>query len=206
MGATGRENYERISEVAYRGMKLIVEALPEALKNSGDLDARRALGLGTDLGGYSIMLGGTNGPHLGSFSLVDLLTHGRACAILNPYYTVLFSDAIQDQLRKVSGIYVDSGFMEEREMNLDGRELGEAVAQAMIRFSKSIEFPSTLNEADATDEHIERMTSAAKDPQLKMKLQNMPIPMNAVAGDVERLMKPVLEAAYTGDISLIPEA
>lgn len=206
MGATGRENYERISEVAYRGMKLIVEALPEALKKSGDLDARRALGLGTDLGGYSIMLGGTNGPHLGSFSLVDLLTHGRACAILNPYYTVLFSNAIQDQLRKVSRIYVDSGFMEEREMNLDGRELGEAVAQAMIRFSKSIEFPSTLNEADATDEHIERMTTAAKDPQLKMKLQNMPIPMNAVAGDVERLMKPVLEAAYTGDISLIPEA
>lgn len=206
MGATGKENYERISEVAYLGMKLIVEALPEALKNGGDLDARRALGLGTDLGGYSIMLGGTNGPHLGSFSLVDLLTHGRACAILSPYYTVLFSDAIQDQLRKVSGIYAKSGLMKEKEERLTGRRLGEAVAQAMIAFSKCIEFPSTLKEAGATDEHIKRMTNAAKDPQLKMKLQNMPMPMNAEGGDVERLMKPTLEAAYTGDISLIPEA
>ncbi len=152
------------------------------------------------------MLGGTNGPHLGSFSLVDLLTHGRACAILSPYYTVLFSDAIQDQLRKVSGIYANSGLMKEKEEKLTGRRLGEAVAQAMITFSKRIEFPSTLKEAGATDEHIERMTNAAKDPQLKMKLQNMPMPMNAEGGDVERLMKPTLEAAYTGDISLIPEA
>ncbi|MDH5687130.1 MAG: hypothetical protein OEZ48_04635, partial [Candidatus Bathyarchaeota archaeon] len=63
-----------------------------------------------------------------------------------------------------------------------------------------------LKEAGATDEHIQRMIAAAKDPQLKMKLQNMPIPMNAEAGDVERLMKPTLEAAYDGDISLIPEA
>jgi alcohol dehydrogenase len=206
MGATGKENYDRISEVAYSGMKLIVGALPEALKDSGNLDARHALGLGTDLGGYSIMLGGTNGPHLGSFSLVDLLTHGRACAILSPYYTVLFSDAIQDQLRRASEIYIRPGFMAESERNLTGRRLGEAVAEAMIAFSKSIEFPSTLREAGATDEHIERMISAAKDPQLKMKLQNMPIPMNAEAGDVERLMKPTLEAACNGDISLIPEA
>ncbi|MFB0504264.1 MAG: iron-containing alcohol dehydrogenase [Candidatus Bathyarchaeia archaeon] len=206
MGAARKENYDRVSEVAYLGMKLIVGALPEALKNGGNLDARNALGLGTDLGGYSIMLGGTNGPHLGSFSLVDLLSHGRACAILNPYYTVLFSDAVQDQLRRVSEVYISSGFMAESEGNLRGRRLGEAVAEAMIKFSESVEFPSTLKEAGATDERIERMVNAAKDPQLKMKLQNMPIPMSAEAGDVERLMKPTLEAAYNGDIGLIPEA
>jgi len=206
MGASGKDYYQRVSEVAYLGMKLIVEALPEALKDGSNLEARYALGLGTDLGGYSIMLGGTNGPHLGSFSLVDLLSHGRACAILNPYYTVLFSSAIQDQLRKVSEIYVNAGFMKEEEKNLSGRKLAEAVAQAMIEFSKSIEFPTTLKEAGATEEHIKRMIRAAKDPQLKMKLQNMPIPMDAEAGDVDRLMKPTLEAAYTGDLSLIPEA
>jgi len=205
MGATGKDHYQKVSEVAYLGIKLIVETLPEVLKDSSNLEARCALGLGTDLGGYSIMLGGTNGPHLGSFSLVDLLTHGRACAILNPYYTVLFSTAIQAQLRRVSEIYINAGLMEEGERNLTGRRLAEAVAQAMIRFSKRIEFPITLKEAGATEGHIERMIRAAKDPQLKMKLQNMPIPMNAVAGDVDRLMKPTLEAAYTGDISLIPE-
>jgi alcohol dehydrogenase len=186
-------------------MRLIVEALPRAVERPDDTEARYALGLGTDMGGYAIMLGGTNGGHLGSFSLVDILTHGRACAVLNPYYTVLFSSAIQDQLRRVAPIYVDAGFMPPEKAKTSGRPLAEAVAQAMIEFSRSIEFPTTLKEAEATEEHIKRMVKAAKDPQLKMKLQNMPIPMDAEKGDVDRLMKPTLEAAYTGDLSLIPE-
>jgi len=205
MGASGKANYERISEVAYTGIKLIIEALPKALRNSEDLDARYALGLGTDLGGYSIMLGGTNGPHLGSFSLVDVLTHGRACAILNPYYTVLFSPAIQDQLKMVVRIYAENGYVDWDKIKLEGRKLAEAVAEGMIKFSRKIGFPTTLKEAGVTEKHIERMINAAKDPQLKMKLENMPIPMRAEAGDIDRLMRPTLEAAYTGDFSLIPE-
>jgi alcohol dehydrogenase len=61
-----------------------------------------------------------------------------------------------------------------------------------------------LKEAGATKKHIERMLTAAKNPQLKMKLQNMPTPMDTEKGDLDRLMKPVLEAAFTGDLSLIP--
>ena len=87
---------------------------------------------------------------------------------------------------------------------LSGRELAEAVARAMIQFMKNIDYPATLKEAGATEKHIERMITAAKDPQLKMKLQNMPIPMDAEAGDVDKLMKPTLLAAYNGDLSLIP--
>ena len=45
------------------------------------------------------MLGGTNGGHLTSFSLVDVLSHGRACAMTNPYYTVFFAPAIQQPLQ-----------------------------------------------------------------------------------------------------------
>lgn len=205
MGATGKVNYERISEVAYTGIKLIVEALPRALENGEDLEARYALGLGTDLGGYSIMLGGTSGAHLGSFSLADVLTHGRACAILNPYYTILFSPAIQDQLRRVAKIYVDNGYMDEKSLKLKGRELAEAVAEGMIEFSRRINFPTNLREAGVTEKHIERMVNAAKDPQLRMKLENMPIPIKAEFGDVDRLMRPTLEAAHSGDFSLIPK-
>lgn len=206
MGASGQKGYERVSDVAYLGMKLIVDSLPVALKDGENVEARQGLGLGTDLGGYSIMLGGTNGPHLGSFSLVDILTHGRACAILIPYYTVLFSKAIQAQLRKVSESYINAGFMDERERLMQGRNLGEAVAQAMIGFSKSIRFPVTLKEAGASDQHIDKMINAAKNPQLEMKLRNMPIPMSVKKGDVDRLMKLTLEAAYTGEIGLIPSA
>jgi alcohol dehydrogenase len=205
MGATGKNYYAQISDVASLGIQLIVDALPGALRNGNDLAARHALGLGTDLGGYSIMLGGTNAGHLGSFSLIDVLSHGRACAILNPYYTILFSDAIQDQLKRVGPIYRRAGYISEDLTALEGRALAEAVAKGMIALSKSIDFPTTLKAAGTPDTHLEKMLKAAKDPQLKMKLQNMPVPMDVAAGDIERLMRPTLEAAFTGDLSLIPD-
>jgi alcohol dehydrogenase len=48
---------------------------------------------------------------------------------------------------------------------------------------------------------VERILKAAKDPQLKMKLQNMPVPMTAE--DVDLYMEPLIRAAITGDMSLI---
>ena len=150
------------------------------------------------------MLGGTSGPHLGSFSLIDILSHGRACALLNPYYTVLFAPVIQDQLETVGAIFKEAGYIKDEIKNLGGRDLGLAVADGMIGFAKDLNFPTTLKEAGATREHLDRMLTAAKNPQLKMKLQNMPTPMDAERGEVDRLMKPVLEAAFTGDLSLIP--
>jgi alcohol dehydrogenase class IV len=181
-----------------------VYGLQKTKKDKKDLEGRIALGLGTDLGGYSIMLGGTGGPHLGSFSLIDILSHGRACALLNPYYTVLFAPVIQDQLKTVGAIFKEAGYIKEEIKKLDGRNLGLAVANGMIAFARDLNFPTTLKEAGATREHLDRMLTAAKNPQLKMKLQNMPTPMDAEKGDVDRLMRPVLEAAFTGDLTLIP--
>jgi len=181
-----------------------VYGLQKTKKDKKDLEGRIALGLGTDLGGYSIMLGGTGGPHLGSFSLIDILSHGRACALLNPYYTVLFAPVIQDQLKTVGAIFKEAGYIKEEIKKLEGKSLGLAVANGMIAFARDLNFPTTLKEAGATREHLDRMLTAAKNPQLKMKLQNMPTPMDAEKGDVDRLMKPVLEAAFTGDLSLIP--
>jgi alcohol dehydrogenase class IV len=150
------------------------------------------------------MLGGTSGPHLGSFSLIDILSHGRACALLTPYYTVLFAPVIQDQLKTVGKIFKEAGYIKEEARGLSGRDLGLSVAKGMIAMAKDLNFPTTLKESGATREHLDRMLTAAKNPQLKMKLQNMPAPMDAEKGDVDRLMKPVLEAAFTGDLSLIP--
>jgi alcohol dehydrogenase len=196
--------YEKMKDVAELCIRLIVYGLQRIKKDRTDLEGRIALGLGTDLGGYSVMLGGTGGPHLGSFSLIDVLSHGRACALLNPYYTVLFAPVIQDQLKVVGAIFREAGYIGEEIKNLGGRNLGLAVAHGMIAFAKDLNFPTTLKEAGATREHLNRMLAAAKNPQLKMKLQNMPAPMDAEKGDVDRLMKPVLEAAFTGDLGLIP--
>jgi len=203
MGASGPA-YEKVKEVAQLCIRLVVYGLQRVKKEKRDLEGRIALGLGTDLGGYSIMLGGTSGPHLGRFSLIDLLSHGGACALLNPYYTVLFTPVIQDQLKTVGSIFKEAGYIKGEIKNLSGRNLGLAVANGMIAFAKDLNFPTTLKEAGATREHLDRMLTAAKNPQLKMKLQNMPTPMDAEKGDVDRMMKPVLEAAFTGDLNLIP--
>jgi alcohol dehydrogenase len=49
--------------------------------------------------------------------------------------------------------------------------------------------------------HIERALTAARNPQLKMKLQNMPVPLTADM--IDEYMGPILEAARDGNLTLI---
>jgi alcohol dehydrogenase len=201
-GAVGKPFYDKAAQVASVSIGLVVGYLERAIVDPQDEEARTALGLATDLGGYAIMIGGTNGGHLTSFSLVDVTSHGRACALMNPYYTVFFAPAIQEPLRIVGKVYADAGLTDADIESLSGRALGEAVAKAMFELSRRIGFPTTLSELPAfTEEHIGRALTAAKDPQLKMKLENMPIPLTADM--VDQYMGPVLRAAATGDVSLI---
>lgn len=205
-GAAGYPQYNRLKEATEIAMRLIIYGLKKAVKDPKDREARIALGLGTDVAGFVLMHGpgGTHGPHLGSFSLVDLMSHGRACALLNPYYTVLFAQATQDALKMAASVFKDFDYIEEDASELSGRNLGMKVAKAMIDFWKELEFPTSLREAGATEAHLERMIIAAKNPQLRMKLQQMPVPMDAEKGDVDRLMRPTLEAAYYGDLNRVP--
>ncbi len=201
-GAVGKANYARIAEVAAVSIRLVVNHLPRAMDDPQDAAAREALCLATDLGGYAIMLGGTNGGHLTSFSLVDVLSHGRACAIMNPYYTVFFAPAIQEPLRLVGEIYQGAGLTTANVAGLSGRELGVAVAEAMFEFARRIGFPTHLGQVEGfTPGHIERALTAAKNPQLKMKLENMPVPLTA--GMVDEYMRPVLQAAQSGRLDSI---
>jgi alcohol dehydrogenase len=201
-GAVGKPFYAKVRDVAIESIRLIVGNVERAVANPGDEAARMALGLGTDLGGYAIMIGGTNGGHLTSFSLVDVTSHGRACAMMNPYYTVFFAPAIEDALRAVGRVYADAGLTDADVDALGGRALGEAVAEAMFTLARRTGLPTTLSELpEFTEGHIARALAAAKNPQLKMKLENMPIPMTADM--VDAYMGPVLRAAATGDVSLI---
>ena len=201
-GAAGKSNYDKIEEIACACIGLVVDYLPRVVADMNDKDAREALCLATDLGGYSIMVGGTNGGHLTSFSLVDILPHGRACAIMNPYYSVFFAPAIERPLRSIGKIYRDAGLTDADVEMLRGRELGVAVAEAMFELARRIGFPTRLGEVDGFGaQHIERALTAAKNPQLKMKLQNMPVPLTAEM--IDEYMRPILEAARDGDLSLI---
>lgn len=198
-GAAGQDAYGSIEAVALEGIRLVIQYLPQVMRDLQDLQARHALGLATDLGGYAIMLGGTNGGHLTSFSLVDILSHGRACALMNPYYSVLFAEAIQGPLLGVGSILKDAGYVGVELDQLHGRELALAVADGFIAFAEQIGFPTRLDQvAGFTDAHIDRALAAAKDPQLRMKLENMPVPLTAEM--VDAYMGSVLSAAKHGDL------
>jgi alcohol dehydrogenase len=201
-GAVGKPHYDKAAEIIATGLALTIRYLPRAIEHPTDPEAREALCLATDLGGYAIMVGGTNGGHLTSFSLVDVLPHGRACALMNPYYTVFFAPAIAAPLRLVGNVYRQAQVTDADFDSLEGRELGVAVAEAMFAFAAQVGFPTRLADVERFSQaHIERALKAAKNPQLKMKLHNMPIPLSAET--VDRYMAPVLEAARDGDLARI---
>ena len=149
------------------GLALILEHLPGVMADPGDGRGRQALALATDLGGYAIMIGGTNGGHLTSFSLVDILPHGRACALMNPYYTVFFAPAIEEALRHVGAIWRRAGLIPMSAGvdfdTLSGRELGVAVAEAMLAFARQVGFPTCLlyTSPSPRDRTRSRMPSSA---------------------------------------------
>ena len=201
-GTVGKPEYTQIAAVSLTAIELIVTALPVVMDEPANENARTQLALGTDLGGVAIMLGGTNGGHLTSFSLVNLLPHGRACGLMNPYYSVYFAPAIQEPLRKVGQIYQQAGFSAVDFDALSGYDLGVAVAQAMFAFNRQAGLPIRLNDVEGfSNDTIEFALDAAQNPQLKMKLENMPIPM--LPEMVNAHMRSVLEAAAMGDLSLI---
>jgi alcohol dehydrogenase len=201
-GSVGKANYDRAREIASIAISLVVKYLPKVISVPSDREARNALCAATDLGGYAIMIGGTSGAHLTSFSLVDLLTHGRACALMNPYYAVFYAPAIREPLQVLGNIYRQAGYSNMDFDTLEGRELGMAFAEAMINFAKSIDFPTTLKEVDGfSDEHVERILTAAKNPQLRSKLENMPVPLTSEL--VDEYMGSIIQAASTGELSHI---
>lgn len=201
-GAVGKPYYEKAKSIASTAIGLIVEHLPRVVSDPSDKEARDALCAATDLGGYAIMVGGTSGPHLTSFSLVDVTTHGRACAVMNPYFAVFFAPAIGEPLRVLGEIYRKAGYTSADFASLQGRELGLAFAETMLDFAMGIGFPTRLSDFDNfREEHITRALEAAKNHQLRSKLENMPVPMTPE--QVEPYMGSILRSAATGDLSLI---
>ncbi|MFO8007287.1 MAG: iron-containing alcohol dehydrogenase [Candidatus Brocadiia bacterium] len=199
----GHGKAELVESIALTGLELIMSALPGALEQPRSSPLRERIGLGTDLGGYAIMIGSTNGPHLNSFSLVDVMDHGEATALLTPYYVAFFTPAIEGRVRKVGRLYAQYGYADEAALaEASGPELGLVVGRAMAALAESVGFPVRLEQVEGfREEHIKRMLEAARDPALSSKLEGMPIAMEP--DDVDRFMAPILEAARTGDFSQI---
>jgi hypothetical protein len=72
----------------------------------------------------------------------------------------------------------------------------------MAAFGRAIHAPTTLGELPGwNDGYVEKILAAAKDPQLDMKLKNMPVPLSAAK--VDEYLGPVVRAAVDGDFSKI---
>jgi len=213
-GATGKPFFEKTMQIAEAGISLIVNSLPKAIEEPGDEEARISLGLGTDLGGYAIMVGGTNYGHLFSFSVVNKLTHGRACAIVNPYATVFFAPAIEVQLKMVGRIFKEAGYIKEDMEKLSGKDLGMAVAEGMMNLLKKINFPTSFGEVGVDEEDKKRILTAAKNPQLWSKLEQAPVSLikrdkdgnidaRKTEENIDIYMGALVDAIITGDFSKI---
>lgn len=219
MGAGGKSYFREAKELMIMAFQLIIESLPRVIKRPRDEKGRYGLGLATDLGGYAIMLkkrnaktrqweySGTNGGHLGSYQLVKFLSHGRSVAILNLYYALLFAHATQEQNYTIAAVLQQFEFIAKsvRLRQQKGRKLAETMVKGMFRFLKNIGFPRSLMLAGIPREQTKIMLAEAKNPQLRMKLANMPVPLDISRGDIENLMGPTLKAAYRGDISMVPD-
>jgi alcohol dehydrogenase len=115
---------------------------------------------------------------------------------------VFFAPAIQKPLRIVGKVFQDANLTDADTDALSGRRLGEAVAGAMMALSRRVGFPTTLAEVEGfSPEHVQRILTAAKEPQLRMKLENMPVPLTADMAD--EYLGSILEAAQVGDLSLV---
>jgi alcohol dehydrogenase len=188
------------------GLELILKGLPAALADPANREARVSLGLATDLGGYAIMTGSTNGPHLNSFSLVDVAEHGLAVAVLQAYYGCFFTPVIEEKIRNLLHIFLKHGYggTAADPASISGRALGMAYGQALQAFARATGMPTRVSELKGfTPAHREKILGAAKDPALSSKLESMPRPMRA--NDVDHLMGPLLDAAISGDLSLVPD-
>jgi len=74
------------------------------------------------------------------------------------------------------------------------------IVQGIPSFNRRIGFPTTLAEIGSIDRAaIEKIPTAAKDPQLESRLPNMPVALNA--DRVDRAMGPAREAAWRGDLT-----
>lgn len=213
-GSTGKPFFDKTMEIAEAGISLIVKNLPEALDKPGDVGIAENIGLGTDLGGYAIMVGGTNYGHLFSFSLVNKLTHGRACAIADPYVLVFFAPAIEPQLKLLGRIFKNNGYIAEDIEKYQGRELSMIVCRGMIKFLEKIKFPVTFGEVGVDRIDRERILNAAKNPQLWSKLEQAPVSLIArdsggevdkkqTESNIDEYMGALIDAIISGDLNKI---
>jgi alcohol dehydrogenase class IV len=178
------------NERAMAGLRLLFQALPRALREPADREARRDMALASTLGGTVLFFKQAGGPHLNSFSWCNVMDHGEACAVMLPYYGAYYAPVIGEKLRNVSQ------FMGVKASGSPARDF----AEGLLEFYRRIGFPSTLKAFEGFSTGlIDKAVADAS--QNKMKLEAMPRPVPSEKS--EKILRTIIEGAYEGRLEEI---
>jgi alcohol dehydrogenase class IV len=184
-----------INQRALFGIELVLKWLKKAALEPQNIDARKMMSIACTLGGTVIggeRFKGTGGPHMNSFSWAETIPHGKSTGIMLPYYIVYYAKnpVVIEKLKIIADL-----LKIKKTTNI-----GKDVATAMLKWYKEMGFETKLSELPGwKPEYLEK---ALKDAgQNEMKLKAMPNPITV--DDVDKILRPILQAAQTGDLSKI---
>jgi alcohol dehydrogenase len=121
---------------------------------------------------------------------------------MNPNHVVPFAPAVGQLLWMLANVFKDARLTEADMDALSGRDLSMAAPKAIVELSQRAGFRTTRGEVEGfAQRYMAGTFTAAKSPQLKMKLENMPVPLTGQM--VDDCRRSALEATRTGDLGLI---
>ncbi len=175
-------NEPRANAWAMESIRLICEALPAAMADGSNLEARGAMARAATLGGMVIRFKSTGLPHLCSFSWFGRLAHGIAVAMLLPaswnYY--LGNPAVAARTMELAPVF-------------PGRTPQEVIA-SFRAFLDRLGVPKALRECPGiTPELLASTAASAGENRMKLELAPRPVPVAESRGILSALLKQAYE-------------
>ncbi|MHA1819436.1 MAG: iron-containing alcohol dehydrogenase family protein [Promethearchaeota archaeon] len=184
-----------INQRALLSIELVFKWLKTAANDPKNEDAREMMAIASLLGGTVIggeRFKGTGGPHMNSFSWASFMEHGKATAIMLPYYIVYYgkNEKVKQKLEPIADLL---------KIKKEG-DIGRNVAEALLKWYKDMEFPTKLSEVDGwEDKYIDKAIKDASQNAMKLEAMPNPVPLDKV----DEVLRPILMAARDGDLSKI---
>jgi alcohol dehydrogenase len=129
---------------------------------------------------------------MNSFSWHETIPHGKSTGITLPYYIVYYAKnpVVAEKLAKVApflSVSITS-------------QIGVAFAKAMLKWYQSMGYPTHLGELkEWKSNYLEKALVDAGQNEMKLKAMPNPVPLEKV----DIFLKPIIEAAISGDLSKI---
>ncbi|MHA1338876.1 MAG: iron-containing alcohol dehydrogenase family protein [Promethearchaeota archaeon] len=189
------EGNEEINQRALLSIELVFRWLKVATEEPDNKDARKMMSIACVLGGTVIggkRFKGTGGPHMNSFSWAETIAHGNSTGIMLPYYIIYYAKnpKVKEKLKPIAKM-----------LNVvPTNNIGKDVAKAILDWYKSMGFPTKLKDMPGwKDEYIDKAIKDAGQNAMKLKAMPNPVPLDKV----DKILRPILEAAVSGDLSKI---